>query len=655
MQWYWSRIKCMSPAEIGYRVRKTAYMQSQKIGFFTATNIPEMELNDRLNNFIFASDKINAQLYLKSADAIIAGDFDIFAHKHSNMGSIPEWNKDLKSGITAPLVFGKTLNYRDFSLVGDIKYLWEPNRHLQLVVIAQAYKLSGRKYYLDALLAQLNSWFDQCPYQLGANWTSSLELGIRLINWSLVWQLIGGIKSEIFNSEEGKKFRTRWLNFIFQHCHFIHGHLSGYSSANNHLIGEVAGLFVATITWPFWEVCDSWRGVSRVILEREVLQQNAKDGVNLEQAVSYQQFVLDFLLISALAGKRNNISFSDDYWKMLAKMMEYLSSIMDVNGNVPMIGDADDGYVFSLSQEKNWCPYRSLLATGAVIFGRDDFYEKAKCIDDKTLWLMGNEASEKSKLFKKPVTSSIKQEFAVGGYYVLGCEFESPNEIKLVVDCGPLGYQGIAAHGHADALAFTLNLHGKEFLVDPGTYAYHTQKKWRDYFRGTSAHNTIRVDEADQSVSGGNFMWLRKAKSVCETWNSSDKIDHFVGNHNGYTRFSDGVTHQRQITLDKTERKIVVLDTLSCKRSHKIECFWHFSEDCKLELLGNTVKAYNSGVELVLEVEDDESSLVLVHGDETRPLGWVSRSYDVKVASTVAVLSRKIEGTSHIKTIIYCS
>ena len=112
---------------------------------------------------------------------------------------------------------------------------------------------------------------------------------------------------------------------------------------------------------------------------------------------------------------------------------------------------------------------------------------------------------------------------------ILGSDFESEQEVRLIVDAGPLGYTNIAAHGHADALSFTLSIAGLEFLVDPGTYAYHTQKKWRDYFRGTSAHNTVRVDKQDQSVGGGNFMWLEKAVAECEEWAPGEDIDYFKG------------------------------------------------------------------------------------------------------------------------------
>ena len=39
------------------------------------------------------------------------------------------------------------------------------------------------------------------------------------------------------------------------------------------------------------------------------------------------------------------------------------------------------------------------------------------------------------------------ERFPEGGYFVLGCEFDTPSEIRIVADAGPLGYRSIAAHG----------------------------------------------------------------------------------------------------------------------------------------------------------------------------------------------------------------
>ena len=52
-------------------------------------------------------------------------------------------------------------------------------------------------------------------------------------------------------------------------------------------------------------------------------------------------------------------------------------------------------------------------------------------------------------------------------------------------------------HGHCDALSVILNVNGKNLLIDPGTYTYTGDQEWRAYFRGSSAHNTVTVDEQD--------------------------------------------------------------------------------------------------------------------------------------------------------------
>src|SRR5206468_10946385 len=58
----------------------------------------------------------------------------------------------------------------------------------------------------------------------------------------------------------------------------------------------------------------------------------------------------------------------------------FLASIMDAGGNVPMIGDADDGFAVRLDPRKDFCRYRSLLATGALLFGGGDFKAKARAL-----------------------------------------------------------------------------------------------------------------------------------------------------------------------------------------------------------------------------------------------------------------------------------
>lgn len=644
----------MSVLELLHRVRQKAATRFERLGLGTAGTVPPPDLSRETHGLLGAMGEISSDAYVHTANQILSGRLKVFG-LDCECGVIPQWNRDPKTGTVAPLKFGKTLNYRNESLVGDIKYLWEPNRHLHLVTLAQTYRLTQEQRFLDGVRQQLESWFEQCPYLLGPNWSSSLELGIRLINWSLVWQLIGGASAPVFAGRDGALFRDRWLQSIYQHMHFIRGHFSRYSSANNHLIGEAAGLFVGAVTWPYWGQCRCWADTAQQTLEREAQLQNAPDGVNREQAVSYQQFVLDFLLISALAGRANSREFSREYWRRIEAMLEYLASIMDVDGHVPMIGDADDGYAVRLSQEADFCPYRSLLATGAVLFRRSEFAAKAGRLDEKTRWLLGSSAQRDFEALRsQPSTLPVRRAFPDGGYYILGCDFETDREIRAIVDAGPLGYLSIAAHGHADALALTLSVGGREFLIDPGTYAYHTQKLWRDYFRGTAAHNTVVIDGQNQSEIGGNFMWLRKANARCERWESTSDYDEFVGSHDGYTRFADPVRHRREIRLDKRTRHFVVTDTLDCRGSHRVECVWHFAEACEVALDRSTLTASNSGRTIRMTMSGPKAAFEIRRGQSEPPAGWVSRSFDVKVPAATARAVFDIRGTTSVVTEIVC-
>jgi heparinase II/III-like protein len=653
--WRLNRLRCMTPAEVGHRVVRLARAQAERLGASGA--VPEADLSAAPEPWIRAPSIADAGPVLAAAARVASGRLDVFSLHDADLGDPPRWNRDPKTGIEAPLAFGKLLDYRNERLVGDIKYLWEPNRHLQLVTLAQAYALSGEFRWFAALRDQLESWFAACPDGRGPNWSSALEAAIRLINWSIAWQLLGGARSRLFEGA-GADFRRRWLDSVYRHARFVAGNFSLYSSANNHLLGEASGLFVAALTWPHWRRARGWAAAAKAILEREALLQNAPDGVNREQAVSYQQFSLDFLVLPLLAGRPAGIAFPRAYEARIEAMLEYLASIMDAGGNVPMIGDADDGYVVKLSQAPGFCPYRSLLATGAVLFGRPEFKAKARTLDDKTRWLLGEDAERRFAGIAAvpPGTAArlpVRAEFPEGGYWILGSEFETKDEIRLVVDCGPLGYTSIAAHGHADALAFTLSLGGLEFLVDPGTYAYHTQAQWRQYFRGTSAHNTVVVDGVSQSRPGGNFMWLAKARATCDSWGTLPGRDIFEGRHDGYLRLPDPVVHRRRIVLEKHARRIVVDDTLEARAGHRVEAFFHCAEACAVEPVPGGFAVRRDGRTVTLLFPGAGVSDTRLLRASVAPFGgWVSRRFDEKVPATTIVRHAVTAGTATLRTLI---
>src|SRR5690606_21836815 len=174
--------------------------------------------------------------------------------------------------------------------------------------------------------------------------------------------------------------------------------------------------------------------------------------------------------------------------------------------------------------------------------------------------------------------------FPHGGYYVLGRDFGGAEEVQAVFDAGPLGFLSIAAHGHADCLSMTLSVAGRAQLVDPGTYVYHAEPEWRDYFRGTAAHNTVRVDGVDQSRIGGQFLWLEKAEAKVDRFESTAHHDEIVASHDGYERLPDPVRHERRVRYCKRTDVFEVVDRLVCAREHVVERYWHFAETCRVAL-----------------------------------------------------------------------
>jgi hypothetical protein len=653
LRWRINRLRCMRPAELAFRLGRSvaAYLEplSPRVG-----HVPSADREPSLQRWVHVPEGVAAAPYLVAADRIAGGTLDIFGV--SCVGSPPRWNRDPKTGIDAPLSWGKRLDYRDRRRVGEIKYLWELNRHLYLVTLAQAYALSRDPKYLYVLREHLTSWFSACPCGRGPNWCSALEAAIRLINWSIAWQLAGGAGSELFAGGAGARFRAHWLASIYQHGRFVRGYFSRHSSANNHLIGEAAGLYIAGLTWPCWPELRRWRAQARRILEHEALLQNSADGVNLEQAVCYQQFVLDFLLLSLLAGESAGEPFSADYRQRIAAMLGFLASIMDAGGEVPMIGDADDGAVTRLAPGTDFSPYRSLLASGAVLFEDGGLRHKARELDDKTRWLFGARASEVFDRWRvQPVALPRRHAFPAGGYYILGCDFESESEIRVVADVGPLGYGTLAAHGHADALSFTLSIGGLPFLIDPGTYLYHGGGVWRAYFRSTSAHNTVVVDGLDQSEQGGDFLWLRKARAGCSGAEISDTVETLEGWHEGYLRLADPVLHRRRYTLEKRSRLLRIEDRLEMQGEHDVELFFHCAAECAVLPVASGFAISRGPVTLLARLPSHpQASLQVYRGSTHPPRGWISRRYDQREPAPTIVWRARLARPAVLRTELIC-
>lgn len=650
LQWYLNRARAMPADELATRAWRQLRFGAERLGLVREGDAASAEWPPHGGIENLPPPAVDPRPYVAVADDVRRGTYTFFGRTFS-LGFPPKWNTDPLTGTEAPLKYGKTLDHRDPGIVGDAKHLWELNRHLELVPLAQAYRLTGDRAHIDALRELLSSWFRQCPYLRGANWNSSLELGIRLINWHLAYAICGGSASPLFDGVEGRRFRDEWLRSIYRHNRFIMGHLSTYaSSSNNHLIGEAAGVFVACCTWPCWPESRKWRDDAQAILAREIRRQVYPDGVDKEQTTWYQQFVASLFLVAGLAGRRAGVAFAPDYWRALGRMIEFVSAMLDVGGNMPMIGDADDGLAFALEPRQALDPFRSLLGVGASLFDDDLWRSQAQGHMATAEWLcaglepLGAVAPETS--YRRPDRFA----FPDGGYYVLGRDLGTPNEVRAVVDAGPLGFLSIAGHGHADCLSVLLSVAGREQLVDPGTYAYHSDAVWRDYFRGTAAHNTARVDGEDQSVIGGPFLWLERAEAKVERFERTDEHDLVVASHDGYLRLADPVRHSRQVRFVKADDVLEIVDRLEGRGRHRVERFWHFAETCTVTLDGRTAVSTDGAVEVRIDVDEADARAELLSGSESPRGGWISRGFCRKAPSTTLVYTSEATGGTELRT-----
>lgn len=650
INWYINRLKTMSPSEIAWRISslfrdytdrvriplrlypgieqiKDTDTEAIKPGF----QMPTIHLGAWADNSATTQEKVWLAALLSAADEIIAHRFSYFNLNNFNHGTPIDWHRDHASNKPAPLRLSNTIDYRDFHETGDCKFVWEPNRHHHLVILARAYRASNQKKYCEAIKEQLLSWLDKNPFGFGMNWRSPLELSIRLINWVWAFDLIR--ESGVLTGT----FHKHILHAVYLHLWEVTRKYSKGTSANNHLIGEAAGVFIACCYFPSLPNAGQWRQQSYDILCQESLVQTYADGGNKELALGYHYFVLQFLLFSGLAGRWSGMDFPTSYWDTIEKMMDFLGNLAK-GGKPPLYGDCDDGYVLNLGNSPH--DSSALLAVGATLFSRADFKALSGDAQEPLHWLFGKDGTTGFELLPSSSQKRLKSlALSNSGLYLLQNGHHGQEDcISLLADCGDLGYTSIAAHGHADALSFTLRAAGRDVLVDPGTYDYFSFPNLRNYFRSTSAHNTVEIDGQNQSVILGPFLWGKKAASRCLSWDPSPEGGRFIGEHDGYQRLADPVTHRRTIILnDAPTQTVTVNDEILGSASHTIKIFFHFAPDCVVEEIDRNQYCISLGDKKISLKLDSKLSIELLNGKEEPIAGWFSPGYHSRAACTTLV------------------
>jgi hypothetical protein len=299
---------------------------------------------------------------------------------------------------------------------------------------------------------------------------------------------------------------------------------------------------------------DRWRASGAQWTEDAMDRQVRADGSHFEQSAYYHVYALDFFLLYRVLANPGAA-----YDAKLVRMAEYLDALLGHSGVLPLIGDDDGGRLFHPYGDRTRFG-RATMATCAAMFDRWEWLRSPDDLNCQAAWWIGvTEARNAAALMR---TSHL---FADAGTAVM-----THRDIQVVIKAGPFG-EGSGGHSHSDILSLVARIGDREILIDPGTYTYIADPVERNAFRGSAAHNTVRIGGRDQAVPAGPFRWLDKPTVRIDRWESSPERDLLDA-----TCEYGGYRHQRRVVFVKAEAVLIVIDRVDGGSG---EAYWHLGSE----------------------------------------------------------------------------
>ena len=547
IRWMVRRLRAMTPEEVAWRVQEKQRVRREKAEFYEK-DLPVTEIPLPAELQELTPEVLRLKLNWANPDtALYTGMrmFDLYEETEWRY----RWDAGFQTQNTWPTeVYSPELSIGQRAEIGDIRTNWELNRHFVFAMLAKSYYVSGDETFLQELEHQFMDWNRRNHFLRGAEWTSAMELAIRVNSWVYAWCFLRQSAARWNNDGLTPLLDALSHGILGMTAHIVRHRAHG-SSANNHLIVELYAVGLAGLLYDF----QPWVNLSVENLTRELPRQNTADGVNREMSTHYQAFVMEAygLLAHQLGPER----VPESWLPYLQELSRFLSDCSVEAGGMVIFGDDDDGKILDLSGRQRKGAQEVLQLMGSI---GPERYSDAP-LNETLRWLLSPE--EQAEYWKKPMYQSpflsVRQE---GGYTLLRSR---DHQLVLALDHAPLGFGSIAAHGHADALSIQLFFAGRCILTDPGTWNYHISKELRDKFRATSWHNTVCVDDENQSEVLGPFLWGKRAETKLLEWTETGN----AVSVSAQTTYGV-VTHTRRLRFDG-ERTLLVEDVLTGVASAK--------------------------------------------------------------------------------------
>jgi len=508
-------------------------------------------------------------LIVAFADEILAGRYPFLGYGTAALGTHPNWNHDFVSGTEWPCVQGEC---RDFIRHdgSDVKVPYELSRLQFLPILAKAQLLTGDDSYRRSAKDLLSHWIQSNPAPVGVNWTIAMEAALRGMSICSLLNLLSPFRRD----------EQPWLasvkRSLAQHLLYIEANIEfSHLLASNHYLSDIVGLYCLSMFLEGKGMA-ARRREYRKRIEAEMARQVYEDGGDYEASTGYQVLVTQLFTTAFLLMRcDSSVLILPAFVQRLRMMFQFLDTLASPSGELPNVGDCDDGrtelLLDDLQQmthlpiaERNSLRVSRLLGVGRRLFGVGTGPG-----DDAAWYGLANPArapySETQSNCGSPSTIKVLPNSGIG---VL-----KHGSGELLFFAIPNGISGKGSHTHNDKLSFVLRVGGKEVLCDSGTGCYTKDIATRNRFRSTAAHNTLSIDGAEQNrIDAGRLaaFILGNEATVSPIQEGREAQTSFLrASHSGYRAL--GVTHTRTVRAVDGEFSFVIEDELDGDGVHDFE------------------------------------------------------------------------------------
>jgi Heparinase II/III-like protein/Heparinase II/III N-terminus len=495
------------------------------------------------------------------ADEIQAGRYPFLGYGTAQLGTRPKWNLDFVSGAEWPHTTFENHQYiRNDG--ADVKVPFELSRLQFLPVLGKAHVLTGDESYRQTAKDLLSHWIQSNPVPVGVNWALAMEAALRAMSICLLLNLLSPFRPE----------EQPWLETVTRslahHLLFIEANNEfSHLITSNHYLSNAVGLYCLCLFLDGEDV-PAKRKKYRQSIEAEMQKQVYDDGGDYEASTGYQVLVTQLFATALLLMRaEGRTPPAPEFVERLRAMFRFLHVVASSSGELPHVGDCDDGrnelLLDDLEQmlllpvsQRNSLRVSNLLGLGEKLFG------EGKGSSDDSAWygLAGTGSAPYFKPHCGSGASRVACVFPKAGVGVL-----RRGSAELLFFTIPNGISGKGSHTHNDKLSFVLRVGSQEILCDSGTGCYTRDILTRNEFRGTVAHNTLRIDGVEQNrISPGplGVFILGNEAAVSPIQKGADARGGFLrASHVGYR--SLGVVHTRTIRVADSESAFVIEDELN--------------------------------------------------------------------------------------------